>query len=274
MKVKLLFSLIFTSCLLMYSCEPGTEEASANETEAATEKANPPAPGFNEADSDPQAIEIADEVMEAMGGRQAWDSTRFISWNFFGARHLLWDKRTGRVRIEVPQDSTVYLIDVDDNSGKVMKNGTVLENPDSLTKYVSRGKSIWINDSYWLVMPYKLKDSGVTLKYLGKDTTQQGARADVLELTFDNVGDTPQNKYHVFVDEDSSLVTQWSYFQNASDETPRFTTPWQNYKQYGEILLSGDRGERQLSNIRVYNQVPDRVFESFDPVDYQELASE
>jgi hypothetical protein len=228
--------------------------------------------GFNGTASDERAVEIADEVMKAMGGRKAWDNTRFISWNFFGSRHLLWDKETGRVRIEVPQDSTVYLIDIDDDSGQVMKNGSVIENPDSLAKYVRRGKSIWINDSYWLVMPYKLKDSGVTLKYLGKDTTQRGSPADVLELTFENVGNTPENKYHVYVDEDSHLVTQWSYFRNAADEQPRFTTSWEDYQQHGDILLSGSRGERKLSDIRVHEQVPDLVFETFDPVDYRELT--
>ena len=44
---------------------------------------NPPAPGFNTADSDPKAIALADEVMAAMGGRANWDATRYITWRFF-----------------------------------------------------------------------------------------------------------------------------------------------------------------------------------------------
>ena len=73
---------------------------------------NPPAPGFNLQDSDPAAVELADSVMMAMGGREGWDNTRFISWNFFGRRDLVWDKQTGDVRIESQQDSTIYLVNI------------------------------------------------------------------------------------------------------------------------------------------------------------------
>ncbi len=53
--------------------------------------ANPPAPGFDEAGSDPKAVDLADVVMKAMGGRKAWDNTHLITWNFFGTRRLVWD---------------------------------------------------------------------------------------------------------------------------------------------------------------------------------------
>lgn len=46
-------------------------------------------------------------------------------------------------------------------------------------------------------MPYKLKDSGVTLKYKGEGQTEEGEPAQVLVLTFKDVGVTPQNKYEV-----------------------------------------------------------------------------
>jgi hypothetical protein len=45
--------------------------------------ANPAAEGFNESGSDAKAMAIADEVMQAMGGRKAWDKTRYLSWKFF-----------------------------------------------------------------------------------------------------------------------------------------------------------------------------------------------
>jgi hypothetical protein len=32
----------------------------------------------------------------------------------------------------------------------------------------------WINDAYWLVMPWKLQDPGVTLSYVKTDTLQMG----------------------------------------------------------------------------------------------------
>jgi len=121
--------------------------------------------------------------------------------------------------------------------------GINLTAQDSLQKYLDKGKSMWINDAYWLFMPHKLKDSGVTLKYITKDTTSSGRSADVLSLTFDQVGDTPDNMYYVYVDDSSRLVTQWDFYTDVQDSIARFTTPWNEYEQYDRLLLSSSRGE-------------------------------
>ena len=227
------------------------------------QSANPPAEGFNLAASDQRAIELADEVMESMGGRTAWDNTRFLRWTFFGRRTLLWDKWTGKVRIDFVDSDEVYLVDIHTGAGKIWQDGAYLTEPDSIAKYSERAKSIWINDSYWLVMPYKLKDSGVTLKYQGKET-RGDTTEHTLQLTFEEVGDTPENKYWVIIDDASKLVTSWQFFTQFEDESPRFTTPWADYNTYGKILLSGDRGRGQLTDIGVYDNVPDQIFESAD----------
>ena len=230
-------------------------------------EANPAAQGFNASASDAKAIQIADEVMQAMGGRQHWDDTHYIVWNFFGRRKLFWDKYTGDVRIESGKD--IYLVNINHNIGQIKMGAEVLTNPDSIKKYVERGVSIWINDSYWLLMPFKLKDSGVTLKYLGEQASPEGKPTDVLQMTFENVGRTPDNKYKVYVDKETHLVSQWEYFQKYTDEKPGMSTPWGNYQEYGKIKLSGDRGtNRQLSEIAVYSEIPESVFTSFEAVDY------
>ena len=229
--------------------------------------ANPPAEGFDLEGSDPKAIALADSVMLAMGGRANWDATRFISWNFFGRRSLLWDKHTGRVRIEIPGESSIYLTNINTDEGKVMVDGAEYSEPDSLKKYLGRAKNIWINDSYWLVMPFKLKDSGLTLSYLGQDTIRGGAKAEVLELIFKEVGRTPENKYRVYVNPQTHLVTQWDFYRKASDEKASLVTPWENYEQQGNILLSGGRGNREISDIAVFEKVPDSAFDSFSPLD-------
>lgn len=225
---------------------------------------NPPAEGFNAEASDPEAIALADSVMLAMGGRDAWDDTRFLSWNFFGARTLLWDKEKGHVRIENPNDFSVYLIDLENNKGKILQYGEEVTHPDSVAKYVKQGKEIWINDSYWLFMPFKLKDSGVTLTYAGKDTMQDGSGAEVLQLTFDEVGVTPENKYHVYIDPQDHLIKQWAYYKEASAGQPDFVTPWAGYEQYGKIKLAGDRGERDITEIAVHEDVPTEAFTDFE----------
>ncbi len=239
MKYLLLLSL---SIALMMSCQ----------SDSSIPYGNPPAEGFNATDSDEQAIAIADKVMEAMGGRQAWDETKEIKWTFFGRRTHLWDKENNTVEIKVPGDNSYYELDMNDMSGTVTIDGESITQPDSLNKYLTRAHEMWINDSYWLVMPYKLKDSGVTLKYVGQDTTTSGKNAEVLELTFADVGVTPDNKYHVYVDPNSHLVTQWDFYTNYNDTTARFQSPWPNYQQYGNLMLSGGQiAGNKLTDIEV-----------------------
>ncbi len=235
-------------------------------------EANPAAEGFDAQNSDKNAIEIADKVMKAMGGRQAWDETRLITWNFFGRRQLYWNKQTGDVRIDYNNGKFNVLLNVYNKEGapfkgKVMKDSVAVTQPDSLQKYLKRGKSIWINDMYWLCMPFKLKDSGVTLKYAREDTVQNGKKADVLTLTFQGVGDTPENKYEVYVNQENNLVEKWAFFPKATMDTARITTPWINYEQHGRLLLSGDRGKYKLSGIKVVDQVPEKLFTTFEKVD-------
>ncbi len=225
---------------------------------------NPPCEGFNMSGSDEKAIEIADKVMVAMGGRKNWDQERFFKWNFFGNRTLWWDKQNGDVRIQMHNaDSSIFLINIFDDSGKVFKNGAELAQPDSVAKYMKKAKGIWINDAYWLFMPFKLKDSGVTLTYVGEGKTESGIDADILQLTFENVGNTPQNKYHVWVDKSDNLVKQWAFYRENNMTEPNFINPWLAYTRHGYLLLSGDRGKRKITDIEVAEKMDEAIFTSF-----------
>lgn len=244
--------------ILLISCEDKQPEESVKEVYT-------PAKGFNAEASDSLAMTIADSVMVAMGGQEAYNKLRYLKWDFFGARDITWDKYTGRVRIDYPRDSSVYLINIKENNGKVWRKGAEITQPDSLAKYVAQGKSIWINDSYWLVMPFKLKDSGVTLKYAREDTTMKGTEAHVLALTFNAVGDTPDNMYEVFVDKSDYLIKQWSYFRTYEQDSASAIWPWDNYEAYQEVLLSAGRSDnRGPRDLVVYDSLPDVVFEQFD----------
>ena len=252
---------------LLWGCNPS--ESNTKEIVNQEKATNPAQPGFDLENSDPKAIAIADSIMKAMGGRQKWDDTRFFSWDFFGRRTLVWDKLKGRVRIETPYDSSIYLVNVFDLEGKVMHKGANVENPDTLATLLKKAKSIWINDAYWLVMPFKLKDSGVTLKYARSEETVAGDMTDVLQLTFDGVGDTPSNKYELFVDREVNLITKWAYFREASQDSASYIWPFDNYQNFNGLLISTDRSDgKGPSNTKVLANIPDEVFESFEPVTF------
>ncbi len=257
MNSKILILFAFSSCLLL-SC-------SKTKTETPTPYENPSAEGFDLAHSDPAAVELADSVMSAMGGRKNWDETRFISWTANGERNINWDKQQDRIRIESLKDSTIYLLNTKTLVGRIQIKGQELTVPDSLNSKLAKAKNMWINDLYWLVMPFKLKDSGVTLKYLGEDTLKTGGRCNVLELTFaKKVEGKPSYKYNVFVDIKDNLVKQWAYFNEVSEETPQWIRSWDNYKSYGKILLSADRpDDGGPKNIRVDEELDDKLFLEF-----------
>jgi len=205
------------------------------------------------ANSDVRENELIEQCLTAMGGKQAWDNTKIIQWDFFGKRRLIWDKFNQDVIIEKIGNTNPYKIWVNltTKQGKAFVNNTWVEHPDSIKVWMNKGYEIWVNDAYWLVMPYKLKDNGVNLKYLGYKKNSKQADCEVIELTFNNVGVTPENKYHIYFDNNTHLICEWSYFEKFTDNEPKMTTPWENYQKYGNILLSSNRGKFNLDIISV-----------------------
>jgi hypothetical protein len=224
----------------------------------AAKSSNPAAPTFDVAGSDVRAVAIADRVMDALGGRAAWDGTRCIEWTFAGRRKLLWDKQTGDLRLE--NGPRVVLMNMGMQKGRVFENGTEVTDPAKVREALDNANKIWINDSYWLFAPYKLKDSGVTLTYAGERALPDGRPADVLHLQFANVGVTPDNCYDMWIARDTQRLEQWAYFEHRGDEAAKMTTPWTDWKQYGGIWLASGHGKGPAtSEIAVYAEPPARL---------------
>ena len=212
---------------------------------------------------DKKANAIVKEMVVAMGGEKNYNATRFIQWDFVN-RKLFWDKWTGDVRVENPSANQVVLVNINTMKGKVYENGVQLTDEKKVSALLEKGKNWWINDAYWLVMPWKLQDPGVTLSYVKTDTLPNGKAADVLQLTFDGVGVTPENKYWLYVGQDDHLIQQWAYYQNFNDAEPKFLKPWNNYQKQGAILLSYDRPNENVGpkNVVVKNTFDSALFSS------------
>jgi len=136
---------------------------------------------------------------------------------------------------------------------------------DKKREALDRADKIWVNDSYWLVMPYKLKDSGVTLTWVGEGKLPDGRACDVLRMTFAHVGVTPENKYELSVARDTHLVEQWSYFKRADDAAASMTTTWADWNRYGAILLASKHaGGPSTDKVAVYDAPPARLTQLAD----------
>ncbi|GAA4233389.1 hypothetical protein GCM10022291_10250 [Postechiella marina] len=206
-----------------------------------------------------KATTIANNVVKAMGGIENYNNTHFIKWDF-GKRILFWDKWTGDVRVENPKENQVIIVNINTLKGKAFENGQLIEDPKKTKKLLNKAKKWWINDSYWLVMPWKLQDPGVTLKYIKTDKLANGITADILQLTFQDVGVTPNNKYWIYVDQKDQLIKQWDFFKNFNDEKPSFSKPWDNYQKAGHILLSYNRSDFGPKNVVVKQEFNAKLF--------------
>jgi len=224
--------------------------------------------------ADPKAAAIADQVMDALGGKKAWDDTHYLRFDFgvekdgkFQGRSHTWDKWTGRYRLEgkTPEGkSYVTLMNVNTKEGSTWVDGQKLEGEDA-KKALERAYGAWINDTYWLLVPYKLKDPGVILEY-GGEQKEPGGMCDKLVLTFDNVGLTPKDKYWVHVNRDTHLVDRWDYVLKGEKVAPT-TWEWKGWSKHGKMMYSSERvnpkeGRKLLMPVFDVTNVPDAAFTS------------
>lgn len=128
----------------------------------------------------------------------------------------LWDRKDGRYRFEHATNDgkrQVVLFRIADyernKAGEAYLDGKKMEG-DAARKAVDDAYASYINDSWWLCMPWKWLANGVNLKYLGPQK-HGGLPFDVVELTFGHVGLTPGDMYHAFVSQKSHLMTYWEY---------------------------------------------------------------
>jgi hypothetical protein len=182
------------------------------------------------AQPDPQAVAISQRVTEAMGGSDLLQSQRMLVFRFSVVRdgvalsdwHHAWDRFTGDYRLEgTTRDSTQVLVlfNVDSRQGRVWLNGEEAQG-DEAAPYLELGYGRFINDSYWLLMPWKWLDPGVHLSYTGTDTVD-GEEVDVVQLSFDSgIGLTCNDTYWGYVSRESNLMVRWAYVLQDDEGNP------------------------------------------------------
>ncbi len=224
--------------------------------------------------SETRAKDLAEQTLEAMGGREGLAATRYFRFNFFGFRLHHWDSHSGDHRLEGKTregESYVVLHNINSRQGSAWLDGQPLQG-EKLDEWLKNAHSAWINDVYWLLMPYKMLDPGVHLTYDGEETLD-GVVYDKVLLTFDQVGLTPGDRYWAYLNRETGLMDRWAYFLQDW-EADRQPTHWQwtDWQRYGRILLSPRRfnpdGEREalLSDLAVFDRLPKDVFTSPSPV--------
>ncbi len=226
------------------------------------------------AQSTPTADSVLDHLTQALGGKQAWDNTHYIRFNFLGRREHWWDKWTGRHRLEwdtKEKQHAVVLENVNTKEGSAWLDGKKVEG-DKAQDLIKNAYAAWVNDTYWLIEPYKLRDPGANVSYAGW-VSLNGKTYDKLAVSFGQVGLTPGDRYWVYVNRDTGLVDRWDYIlQDMPKDGPPTSWRWEGWQKYGNIMLAphrvqiGGDHKLELTDIAVFDQLPDTVFTSPEPV--------
>lgn len=216
-----------------------------------------------------KAEQIAHAMMEAMGGPNAWNQAHYVRFDFkvmgkgkvLASRSHLWDKWSGNYRLEFspkPGQHEVVLFNVNTHKGTAYLDGKALSGAEN-DKQVKSAYGMFINDMYWLAMPWKWLDSGVHLRYVGKKM-YAGKDCDVVELTFGHVGLTPGDRYDAFVAPDSHLMIHWEYHLQSHQ-----TGSWDwHYGDHHGMKLASTHTNAQGMQINMGDvQVPSQVDNAF-----------
>lgn len=228
---------------------------------------------------DLKATAIADQVMAALGGEAAWKATHFLRFDFaveidgkiVASRSHFWDKWSGRYRVEGrnKQGSYVVLMNLNTKDGSAWLDGKPAEG-EGKKQLLDAGYEAWVNDTYWLLMPYKLRDAGVQLKLEG-EAKEGDAVYDRLQLSFEGVGLTPKDRYWVFVNRATHLVDRWEYILEG-EKGPAARWEWRGWKRFGGIQLAPERVSEKTKRRILFPvldapaTIPDVVFASPEAV--------
>ena len=175
------------------------------------------------------------------------------------------DRRSGH--------SQVILMNLNSKKGKVYTDGIEVTDVKTRDQFLERARRAWINDTYWLLMPYKLFDPGVELTYSGEEVIN-GTTYDILHLSFNDVGVTPGDEYWAYINRETSLMDKWVYLlqlREGQTERSRGEWKWNSWRRYGKILLSSERervdGQKRMhKDLAVFQHVDKVVFTSWSPV--------
>lgn len=209
--------------------------------------------------ADDTARILADRVMESLGGEEAWEETRFLSFRWLVEREgqivsdrlHAWDRHEGTYRIETEQGGArlVALFDVDEveeredfgkvPAGRAWRDGQELEGAarDSVLR---QGYGAFINDTYWLLMPLKWHDPGVTVRYEGRDTLPDGQAYQVVHLSFEPDVGLTNDQYWGYVDPETGRMAAWR-FHLQNQEQPGPLIWWEEWQDVGPVELSALR---------------------------------
>ena len=200
--------------------------------------------------SDPRAVALAQRLLAALGGETAWSAAR--CWYFTYTvgdvrgeklrRKHYWDRTTGQHRMEgLDRRQRPYLLihTVGHSAGALaVRGGAPVTDTAEVRSLARTADSLWVNDSTWLLLPFKLRDPGARLAYGG--TKNEAAKTwDVIEVAFDPLPLAPRGRYQLYLERTTGMLERTALVDAAGISTA--TYEWLGWRIFGGVLLAGER---------------------------------
>ena len=172
------------------------------------------------------AVVIVDKVWKHLGGEAAYEKCRYVefTWtseadgNVKSERKHTWDRYAGDYVLEFVDSKTsdeykIYF-NVDSKKGVALRNGSAVDAAEN-AELLERAYGLFINDTYWLLVPTKLQDPGAKIRFVGHAGQPEADSSEgefvILHLYFDKkVGLTPGDQYWFHVTHEGEIV-KWRY---------------------------------------------------------------
>jgi hypothetical protein len=206
--------------------------------------------GARAAGPDAKADAVGHELIAALGGESAWEKARQFQFDFCVVKEgkdisrfsHAWDRYTGDYRLKgVDKAGAPYVVyfNVNTRAGEAFVNGMKVEGEEKARR-LENAYGRFINDTYWLLAPWKIFDPGVHRAYVGEKPCPNGGVCDVLKLSFEDVGMTPKDVYWLWITRDGHRMVQWQYVLGGALEEPT-TVAWMDWKKFDGMMLSLDK---------------------------------
>jgi|GEM_PF-522070 len=288
---------------------------------------------------DPKALAVVEALEKTVAPDNGWSKVGGLRFTFSviedGAPqnvvHHSWNVSTGQYRVDWTQDGgqrmAIFNVGAKGKQGEAYIRLGTATTTESAAQTSQEGKPAkkpradmaewsrtppvlerqilaasydrFLNETYWLLMPLKMRDPGVNLDYDGEKKIDRQIY-DVLKLTFENVGLTPGDTYWAYVNRETHLIDRWEYIledgaprpddravekdnelsdgekgktepaasKSASPASPvRSVWIWKDWQSYGPVKLATTKTmpNRSLSivlkNIEVLSSMPESEFQ-------------
>ncbi len=208
---------------------------------------------------------VAMRVYEASGGPAAWQDLPFLRFTYSIHRegrlvrsvHHFWNRITGHYRLELRgpgKEPYVVLFNAKTWQGWSYWQGDSLDATGN-TEQMDIAYRRVINDTYWLLAPFRLFDPGVHRAY-APDSSD--AATDAIHLTFDDDAMVPFDQCWFFVNKETGRLIRWTYvLKDDGPNTPPRSFIWDTYEEYvtpGGSLFFSTRKRGVGTPVAIYTE--------------------